>query len=42
MVTVTEINICALECREGTVKSMLFRSLQQMKLIMGVSKEAAS
>ena len=32
----------ALKCREGTVKSMLFRSLQQMKLNMGVSKEVAS
>jgi RNA polymerase sigma-70 factor (ECF subfamily) len=31
----------ALKCREGTVKSMLFRSLQQMKLNMGVSKEVA-
>jgi RNA polymerase sigma-70 factor, ECF subfamily len=32
----------ALGCREGTVKSMLFRSLQQMKLNMGISREAAS
>jgi RNA polymerase sigma-70 factor (ECF subfamily) len=29
----------ALGCREGTVKSMLFRSLQQMRLNMGLSKE---
>lgn len=32
----------ALGCREGTVKSMLFRSLQQMRINMGISKEVAS
>ena len=31
-----------LGCREGTVKSMLFRSLQQMRLNMGIAKEVAS
>ena len=30
-----------LGCKEGTVKSMIFRSLQEMKLNMGVSKEEA-
>jgi len=29
----------ALGCKEGTVKSMIFRSLQQMRLSMGISKE---
>jgi len=31
----------ALGCKEGTVKSMLFRSLQQMKLNLGISREVA-
>jgi len=30
-----------LGCSEGTVKSILFRSLEQMRLNIGVSKEAA-
>ena len=30
-----------LGCKEGTVKSMLFRSLQEMRLNMGISKEVA-
>ena len=29
-------------CSEGTVKSMLFRSLKQMRLNIGISKEVAS
>jgi RNA polymerase sigma-70 factor, ECF subfamily len=31
----------ALGCKEGTVKSMLFRSLQEMRVSMGISKEVA-
>jgi RNA polymerase sigma-70 factor, ECF subfamily len=31
----------ALNCKEGTVKSMIFRSLQEMKLSMGIPKEVA-
>ena len=31
----------ALGCKEGTVKSMIFRSLQEMKLNMGIPKEEA-
>jgi RNA polymerase sigma-70 factor, ECF subfamily len=30
-----------LGCKEGTVKSMLFRSLQEMRVSMGISKEVA-
>ncbi len=32
----------ALRCSEGTVKSMLFRSLKQMRLNIGISEEKAS
>ena len=31
-----------LRCSEGTVKSMLFRSLKQMRLTIGLSKEVVS
>jgi RNA polymerase sigma-70 factor (ECF subfamily) len=31
-----------LGCKEGTVKSMIFRSLQELRIQMGVTKEAAS
>ncbi len=31
----------ALGCKEGTVKSMIFRSLQEMRMNMGISKEVA-
>lgn len=32
----------ALKCSEGTVKSMLFRSLKQMRLNIGIAQEVAS
>lgn len=31
----------ALGCKEGTVKSMLFRSLEEMRINMGISKEVS-